>query len=96
MSMDNTPARIPLLRLSFFAWVLVPAVLFAAYLWLGLPHVLWRYQFTGSYSDLASRTYHQCTWWGPFGRETEPALNGTCAFIRFFHAERLPSDGAAR
>lgn len=81
----HTRPRAPLVRLNYFMWVLIPAAAFAAYLWLGLPHIIWRYQFSGSYSDLSSRTYHQCTWWGPYGRITQPATNSTCALIRFFH-----------
>lgn len=85
MSTLNSPRKVPFLRASYFMWILVPAALFAGYLVFGLPHVIWRYQFTGSYSDLAARTYHECTWWGPYGRITQSARNGTCAFIRFFY-----------
>lgn len=72
-------------RPSFLVWVIVPAVLFVAYLIFGLPHMVWSYRFTGSYADLANRTYHRCTYIGPYGVITRPAQQGSCSFIRFFH-----------
>lgn len=76
--------RVPLFRLSYWAWVIIPALIYGGYLMVGLPHVIWSYQFTGTYSDLSSRVYHRCTWIGPHGVVTRPANNGTCGLIRFF------------
>lgn len=84
---SETPHRVPLLRVSYFWWVLLPVGLFAAYLLLGLPHVIWSYRFSGTYSDFASRVYHECTWLGPYGEVTRAAENGKCRLIRFFHQE---------
>lgn len=82
---SQTHRRVPLLRSSYFWWVLLPAGLFVGYLAFGLPHVIWSYRFSGTYSDLSSRVYHDCTWFGPYGAITRSAENGTCPIIRFFH-----------
>ncbi len=84
---SQTRRRVPLLRASYFWWVILPIVLFAAYLVFGLPHVIWSYRFFGTHADLASRVYHQCTWLGPYGEITRAAENGKCWIIRFFHEE---------
>lgn len=86
---QHTPRRAPLVRAGYFWWTVLLAGLFAAYLIFGLPHMIWSYRFSGTYSDLSSRVYHQCTWIGPYGAVTRSAENGKCSLIRFFHKQEV-------
>lgn len=73
-----------ILRFSYFAWVLVPAAIYAAFLLYGLPHFIWEYDYYGSRSDWTKRTYTRCTFWGPYGQFTTYPTDGYCPWLAFF------------
>lgn len=72
-----------LLRPSYLAWTIVPAILFGFHQLYGLPHAIWSYEFRGSYTDFASRHYTRCTFVGPYGAFTVPATDGQCGWFVF-------------
>ncbi|WP_350335271.1 hypothetical protein [Coralliovum pocilloporae] len=74
--------------LMMWLWLIVPIVLFMIYLLAGLPHMIIEYQYRAHngrhYDPFAERTYFTCTYGGPYGFKTRPAINGKCAWFRFF------------
>jgi len=57
-----------LIRLSFFLWLAVPVLGYAAWSAFGLPHLIWSYQFLDNgnrYDPFAERYYTSCTFIGP-------------------------------
>lgn len=84
-----------LIRLSFFVWLVVPALMFGTYQMYGLPHVIWSYDWraTGpnSFADFSKRHYTRCTYLGWDGLVTDYPSDGTCGWLRFAkRAERKP------
>jgi hypothetical protein len=73
-----------LLRLSYFAWVLAPMVMFGIYQLYGLPHAIWTYEFQGTHADWSSRWYTRCTFIGPYGEFTTYPAHGKCGWVAFF------------
>ena len=76
-----------LIRLSYFAWIVVPMALYGAYIAVGLPHAIWSYEFLNNgnaYDPFLERYYTSCTFWGPLGMFTIPASNGRCGWVGFF------------
>ncbi len=73
-----------LLHPAYFVWVLVPLILYGAYLLKGLPHFIWEYDFHGSRSDWSQRTYTRCTFVGPYGQFTTYPTDGHCPWFAFF------------
>ena len=71
-------------RASYFAWAIVPAAIYAGYQVYGLPHAIWTYDFYGSRSDWARRTYTRCTFVGPYGEFTTYPTDGKCPWVAFF------------
>ncbi|MGD1926644.1 MAG: hypothetical protein ACFB03_21050 [Paracoccaceae bacterium] len=74
-----------------FMWVLIPAALWAAFVIWGSPHIVLSYRFHDNgnrYAPLAERYYTECTYYGALGAITMPAELGSCAWVRFFKAER--------
>lgn len=78
--------RPPIVRPSFFVWVLGPLAIYGLYLAFGLPHMIWQYRYldNGTRDPLAYRYYTDCTFWGPYGMMDVPAQNGKCGYVRFF------------
>lgn len=71
-------------RLSYLFWIVVPAVLFGTYGLYGLPHMIWSYDFRGTFSDdWSNRHYTRCTFIGPFGEFTTYPNDGRCAWLLF-------------
>jgi len=70
-----------------FLWFVpgIAVVLAAIWLWLeliGLPHLAWRYTYLPSFSGrMADRYFLSCEYWGPYGRWTEAAFEGTCPWF---------------
>ncbi len=79
--------KVRFLRASYFIWTLVAAAVYMTCLSLGLPHVIWSYDWrdTGQGDDLsAERFYTRCTYVGPYGAFTEHfPMDGKCAWLRF-------------
>lgn len=76
-----------LIKLSYFAWLVVPLGLWLAYDVLGLPHGLWSYSWIDQGQGMdpyAERYYTRCTFIGPYGVFTERAEYGRCAWVKFF------------
>lgn len=75
------------LRPVYLVWVVVPLILYGAYLIYGLPHFCWSYSWrnNGTHDPFAYRYYTRCTYIGPYGSFTirHPA-NGECEWFRFF------------
>lgn len=75
-------------RVRYFIWVVVPALVYAAYLIYGLPHLAWRYTWiktSHGYAPFAHRHYTSCTYWGPYGEFTvDNPPGGKCGWIRFY------------
>lgn len=82
--------RVPrprLIKLSYFAWLVVPLGLWLAYDSFGLPHAIWSYSWIDEGQGMdpfAERHYTRCTFIGPYGLFTEPAKYGRCAYVKFF------------
>ncbi|GJE18415.1 hypothetical protein [Methylobacterium marchantiae] len=74
----------PLIRPSFFTWLVVPALLWLAVQLFGLPHMIWSYEWHGRIGDEVSRRhYTRCTYIGPNGAITEYPRDGRCGWVRF-------------
>lgn len=71
------------LRPSYFVWIIVPVALYAAYAIYGLPHLIWSYDFRGTYTDRANRFYTRCTFIGPYGAFTTYPTDGECPWFFF-------------
>ena len=74
---------------SLFAWILVPAALWAVFVLWGSPHLALSYRFLDNgdrWNPLATRYYVDCTYYGALGAITVPADLGTCPWVRFFAA----------
>ncbi len=77
------------LKLSYFAWVIVPASMFT-YQEIGLPHVIGSYAWfdEGQGMDpFAQRHYTRCRFIGPYGHFELPAQHGRCGWVRFIKRE---------
>ncbi|MCA1241457.1 hypothetical protein LC092_03290 [Stappia stellulata] len=95
MRRDPTNApRVPLVRVSYFVWVIVPVAAWLGIAAVGLPHVIWFYDWQplgpDSYGDPTQRHYTRCSYLGPYGRLTERPADGRCGWLRFVR------DGEAR
>lgn len=72
-------SRVPLIRPSFFVWVVIPLAMWLVYATFGLPHIRWSYEFHAkSYDPAAERYYTRCTFIGIYGSFTITPTNGTC------------------
>ncbi len=81
-----------LLRPAYFAWIVVPVALYAAYATLGLPHLVWSYDYVGSRDASWSETrFTRCTYLGPNGAITIRPADGSCAWVAFFKAASSPA-----
>ncbi|MGE0279581.1 MAG: hypothetical protein AB7P20_03060 [Rhizobiaceae bacterium] len=70
------------LRLRYFAWVPVALAGYAVCHGLGVPHPIWRYAYVGGENG-APRYYASCTFVGPLGEFTRPAVTGRCGWVLF-------------
>lgn len=77
-----------LIRARYFLWLAVPALAWLAAQFVGLPHLIWSYQRTGTgpYGDFRHRHYTLCTYVGPQGAITEVPHDGTCGWVHFAKA----------
>ena len=72
------------LRLSYFAWIIVPVGAWMALQAHGLPHLIWSYSYHGgSYADFAGGRYVRCTFIGPYGAFTTHPTDGNCPWFLF-------------
>ena len=77
-----------LLRPAYFAWVAVPVALYAAYATLGLPHLVWSYDYVGKpHASWSATHFIRCTYVGPYGAITIRPTNGSCSWVAFFGEE---------
>lgn len=84
---------IPLLRLRYFLWLVLPAAIWSVWVFFGTPHVIWSYsyvqeppvdqRFTWLYGK-HKRKYLDCTYLGLNRPFTTKARSGRCPAIRFF------------
>lgn len=73
-----------LIRLQYFAWLIVPTVAYLAYLILGWPHVLF------TWTDRMPRSMSSCSYLGPTGIfETYAKVDGHCQLLRFRKSEAV-------
>lgn len=73
--------------IACFAWVLVPLTFWICMSVFGTPHVIGTYQYVGhgrGYIPFAERFQTSCTYYGWTGPRTVRALDGRCAWVRFF------------
>ena len=79
--------NVRLLRASYFIWVIVVLAGYMAYLGLGLPHILWSYDWRDSgqgYDPYAERFYTCCRYIGPYGVFTVHfPKDGQCDWLQF-------------
>lgn len=78
--------RVPLIRLSYFAWVIPAALLYGAAQLVGEPHVIWSYTYRSdgrAPSLYGPLDYTSCTYLGWSGVIVEPAEQGRCGWVRF-------------
>jgi hypothetical protein len=73
-----------LLRPAYFAWIVVPATLYAAYATLGLPHLVWSYDYANAGASWSNTHFTRCTYLGPYGAITIRPADGSCAWVAFF------------
>ena len=81
------PFKPRFIKLSYFAWVIVPLVVWFAYGGIGLPHAIWSYSWIDEGQGMdpfAHRTYTHCRFVGPYGAFDLPAEHGRCGWVRFF------------
>lgn len=75
------------LRAGYFVWLAVPFVFFVFAQGVGLPHLLWSYDWqaydSGRYADLSRNHHTRCTYIGPRGAFTESPVNSRCDWLRF-------------
>ncbi len=73
------------LRAHYFVWIALPLAGLLAYLLLGLPHIIWSYEWrdNGTYDPAAPRHYTRCTFIGPYGTFTTYPANGKCSWVLF-------------
>lgn len=79
--------RVRFLRLSYFIWIIVPILIYGAYLAFGLPHMRWSYSWQNDgqgYDPFVERYYTRCTYIGPYGSFTIYPDNGKCVWFRFY------------
>jgi len=71
-------------KLSYLLWIAVPAAIYGAYAVFGLPHMIWSYEFQGSFADdWSDRYYTRCTFVGPNGDFTTYPDDGRCPWFLF-------------
>lgn len=78
------------IKLSYFAWMVVPLGLWLAYDAVGVPHAIWSYSWIDQGQGMnafAKRYYTRCTFIGLYGHFTEAAQHGKCAWVKFVEAE---------
>lgn len=75
--------------MRFYVFVPVVIAIYALVSWLGWPHPIWAYEYHAvDMHPLSKRHYLSCTFVGPtYGRWTEPAEDGRCAWVRWRRAE---------
>ncbi len=76
-----------LLRPAYFAWIVVPVALYAAYATLGLPHLVWSYDYIGDGSSWSDTHFTRCAYLGPYGAITILPADESCAWVAFFRKE---------
>jgi hypothetical protein len=76
-----------LIRPVYFAWVVVPVAVYAAYASYGLPHLVWSYDYANSGASWSETHFTRCTYLGPYGAITIHPVDGSCAWIAFFRKE---------
>ena len=87
--MQSTAKRPRFLRLSYFVWLILPAIGIVVWRVCGLPAIVWSYTFldNGARNDpFADRAYVSCTYVSSYGVQTVPATDGACPAIRFLKA----------
>jgi hypothetical protein len=73
------------LRILYFAWLLVPPVIYMAVATHGLPHLVWK---TQGINYPSGRFHSRCTYVGPYGTYTvQFPKAGDCPIIRLFKSE---------
>lgn len=76
--------------MRFFLFLPIVVLAYGAFQWAGLPHPIWSYEYEARDSHpLSERTYHLCTFIGPYGRWTERAENGRCAWFKWRRRDQL-------
>ncbi|MBU2527616.1 MAG: hypothetical protein KKC03_13545 [Bacteroidetes bacterium] len=75
-----------MIKPAFFLWVLVPPIVFMAYLAVGLPHLRWSYTILDNgdpYNPYVERYYLKCTYIAPWGHFVFEPSDGDCPLIKF-------------
>ena len=75
-----------LMHAKYFIWTIVPITLWLVWMTIGLPHILWNYEWRGTDSTNYEKRYQTaCHFIGPYGDQTVSAQDGSCGWwIRFF------------
>ena len=76
-----------LIRLSYFAWLVIPASLYMVYLVAGTPYFIFSYSWidNGTRNPRVERYYTRCTFYNFSGHpRTIFPTNGKCPWVRFF------------
>lgn len=80
--------RVRFIRPGYFAWIVIPVAAYVIASVVGLPHVIWSYEWRGSaasYGDIAGRHFTRCTYVGPYGVVTVHPTDGACDLFRLSH-----------
>jgi hypothetical protein len=79
--------KVRFIRPSYFVWLVVPIIAWPLVAMVGLPHVIWSYdwrEFEGG--AVSVRHYTRCTYVGPFGVVTIHPRDGACGLLHFARA----------
>ncbi len=82
--------KAPLIRACYFWWIILLAILFALWLWVGTPYIRWSYSWIDSgqgYSPYADRYYTKCRYLKLSDVSATHTLhnpnNGKCRWVLF-------------
>ena len=73
-------------RPIYFVWVIVPVLLYFAFLAWGLPSIAWNYSWrsNGTHDPFEKRWYVRCDYLGYYGIHTYFPKDGKCPWFKFY------------
>ncbi len=78
--------RVPIIRLRYFIWIVVPAAIYAVVTLVGTPYLIWSYTWRGAMTG--DRYYTSCTYVGEAGVLIRSDEGGKCPWVIFVKAAK--------